>query len=190
MRLSIWRPKLLTWLGQKVNVDSWGIQVPETVGQTTGYLPPLKDIHHDLDSPLSVIGSAVQDIYILQRHSRDTKYIDLPLGELEGLYSTLAIRLVHDWEMIIPETSLEPGTQGLIKLELNSLDAPISLEESGDGLGEWLVRLHWQLAIQWVADPELGAVVEPYQPQSIGINIRRTWLTGMTSVLDFTLKTS
>lgn len=171
MKLSTWRPSLLGWLQNRVTVDSWSLTRPEGVGETNAFLPPLRDVHYNLDSPTQVTGKATQEFYIVKRLSRKLLYASLPLAHLEGLHASLSIRLVHDYSAIAD----------IRNLEFAQVEHPVSVTETGEEQGSWLIELAWAFEIAWDAEPEDGAVVQPFTLNRLNLNLWRDHLDDDTS---------
>lgn len=183
MKLSTWRTTFLSWLQAQVVVDSWSVTDPE-MGNTNAFLPPLEDTTYTLRDT-QVIGEATQRFQIAKRVPRTTKYRDIALNTYEGLHSTLSIRLVHDYRDIAD----------LEDLTFIETPNPIGLAEVGEDTGEWLISFLWVVKITWIAEPEVGSVVKPFNFNRLNLNLYRDRLDDDLvvdgrdldkSVLDFT----
>lgn len=163
MRLSQWRSALLRWLQDQITVDSWSLTRPEKLGDSNGFLPPLQNVKYELEDFRTVKGHAVQEFYIFKRFPRELAYSDLPLAALEGLHSTLSIRLVHDYKDIAD----------IYRLEFVPVEKPVSIVETGEDRGTWIIELTWSFDITWYAEPETGAVVEPFNISQLNVNLWR-----------------
>lgn len=140
MKLSTWRTKVRQWMSQKLAPDSWELSTPISPGKTVGYIEPLRDVDYSFKEQLTA--SASQHIYLLCRYPSTLMFDQLPLNTLEGLHSNISQYLLMDWL-----------TFGIESLEYSMLDQPIKVMESGDGMGEWVVELHWLARFTWL--PEL-----------------------------------
>lgn len=163
MKLSQWRLSILRWLQDQITVDSWSLTRPEKIGDSNGFLPPLQNVKYELEDFRTVKGHAVQEFYIVKRFSRELAYSDLPLAALEGLHSTLAIRLVHDYKAIAD----------IDLLEFVAVEKPVSIVETGEDRGTWIIEITWAFEITWDAEPEAGAVVEPFNISRLNVNLWR-----------------
>lgn len=173
MKLSLWRPSLLRWLQDRITVDSWSLTRPEKIGDSNGFLPPLQNVKYELEDYRTVKGKAIQEFYIVKRFPRELAYSDLPLAALEGLHSTLAIRLVHDYKAIAD----------IDQLEFVAVETPVSIVETGEDRGTWIIEVSWSVEITWDAEPEDGAVVQPYDLKQLNINLWRDSLSDDTTDL-------
>lgn len=173
MKLSLWRPSLLRWLQDRITVDSWSLTRPEKIGDSNGFLPPLQNVKYELEDYRTVKGKAIQEFYIVKRFPRELAYSDLPLATLEGLHSTLAIRLVHDYKAIAD----------IDLLEFVAGEKPVSIVETGEDRGTWIIEVTWSFEITWDAEPEDGAVVQPYDMKQLNIKLWRDSLKDDTTDL-------
>lgn len=161
MKLSTWRPKLMLWLSKNIVVDSWALDRPETVATTMGFLPPLRDVSYRMESFKECQMTATQDFYVLKRLPADYTYRELPLATLEGLYTTLAIRLVQG------HTNIDPD---VLELEYNPVDQPIKVSELGEDEGDWLAEVRWAFTVTLSAEPEEGGMLKPFSVNQLTLN--------------------
>lgn len=153
MKLSQWRPSFEAWVSGLVKVDSWLLQRPD-VGKVNGFIPPFKSLQIDsggANSPYG-LGKGVQGLMLSTRFAATNGYHTLALPVLEGLYQTLSLRITHDYQQI------HPDIQGL---STRVVEQPITLEEVGDNLGDWIVTLEWEFAVSWYADQEASSYLQP-----------------------------
>jgi hypothetical protein len=176
MKLSTWRSSFKAWLISQIQIDSWVTDRPEDGVTTVGFLPPLRDVSYVPKDHIKTVGQATQDFFVTKRYPATLTYDQLPLGELEGIHSTLSLRMSHDLMDIAP----------LIALELRGLSQPIGVREFSKN-DEWLIDLHWAIEIQWDAEPDQGRVQPIYLVDTVNIGIHREALDGLTSVLDTTI---
>ena len=190
MKLSQWRGSLKTWLSKNIQIDSWLLDRPDTYTQTMGFLPPLRQISYDvLDDSLIYI-NATQDLIILKRFSSEYLFQDLPISTLEGLYNTLAVRLLHDYMDI---------SDDVVSLELDTVNQPINITEVSEDQGDWLVEMTWTFRVNIRVEPEVGSLNTTYTIRSITSAVwndsQADDLTDGVSdaekrILDFTFKTT
>lgn len=163
MRLSQWRPAYLAWLQARIQVDSWLLESPEMPGETVALLPPLRDIRYSSQSPAMVEGQAVQELFILQCYPGAVKYKDLPIGDLEGLYQTLALGILMGYQ----DLGLD-----LVDLEVLPGPSPIEVREENDTQRAWIVEMALGIQIRFTAEPELGTVITtPFGLQTVGLGL-------------------
>ena len=144
MRLSELRPALLAWLGQQLDIDSYWLDRPEVVGDPAGYLAPLRDFSIRREGLEVPIVNTTVDFHVLARLP-DQPYKDLGLESYEGLYGTLAYRLVTRWQEIHPDIRV---------LDIVDVSDPLRISESGDKAGEWVLEYHWTFNIEFPLDPD------------------------------------
>lgn len=174
MKLSQWLPAITTWLNAHVAIDNWYLDNPR-VGETVGFLPPVRNVAYDILDDTSVRCSLTQDIYIRKRYPKDQTYKELPMDTLEGYYQTLALKLLVTGARIAPITTLEVVRQ----------DSPITVQEIGDRTGDWLLDMVWSIRIAFDAEPEVGPLVPRFQFNEISIDLYREQLDEEGSVLDY-----
>lgn len=138
MNINIWRPGLKAWLSQYVIVSSWDVRNPTEYNTTNGFIAPLQGLTFTDGATDQCVAN--QDIYLTSRHRGDLKYDELPLGDLEQLYSMVAQRLTTTYADIAP----------LQALEVIPVADCINVQEYGDDLGDWLVTLTFSLVLTWV----------------------------------------
>lgn len=151
MNISQWRSGLKTWLTQNLVVDSWELRNPTEYGTTNGFISPLQGLVYVDDQTGTC--TANQDIYLTSRYSGDILYADLPLGNLEQLYTMVARKLVTGYGDIAP----------LLALEMLSVADCISIAEYGDDIADWLVTLTFSMNISWIPTktPLPGEIAQP-----------------------------
>ncbi len=149
MKLSTWRPAIIAWLNQRVNIQTWELRNPLDVGETAGFLPPLKYIKHSV-TEAGKEAEATQEIYITTRYSRDLKYAQLPLGLIEGVYSSICQDLLDDGQGIVDglDILINPGAHHMV------LTDPIQIQESGDDIADWLITMVFYVTIKWIPEVE------------------------------------
>lgn len=154
MLISEWRSGLRAWLNKYILVDSWELRNPTEYNKVNAFLPPLQNIIHNSDQ----VGScnANQDIYLTVRYRGDLKYDELPLGDIEQLYSMVAVGLNRGYADIAP----------LLDFDLLPVPDSVQVQEYGDGLADWLVTLVFTMNISWLATktPLPGEIVDPRLP--------------------------
>jgi hypothetical protein len=161
-------------------VDAYDLNRPE-VGKSILLLPPLRDIDYIVNNQASINATATQDIYLLMGYDGATKYAQLPLGDLEGKYQTLGIRLVNNYKEV---------TLDLNDLTFVSHGSPVTVDEVGDQTRDWVIKLHWIVDISFAAEPEVGTVQPPFTINGIGGGIysaKRDLLTDNRLDFRFTL---
>lgn len=173
MKISTWRPAIVSWLGQKISIDSWLLDNPQ-IGLTHAFVPPLRDVNYTTEQLNSVRGYGIQDIIIVRRYPKTIAYNDLPIAAMEGLHCSLSVRLATEVEDIAD----------LTRLEVLTVADPVHLEEMGDRLGDWILRLHWAFSITFYAEVEDPTGV-PIEIKGIDLGIYRENLDGTESVLDY-----
>lgn len=143
MNISLWRSGLRSWITANIPVDTWDLRNPVTYNTWNVFTPPLRSIIHNSDQLGTV--EAEQDIYLTIRYTGETRYQDLPIGNLEQLYVTVLYKLQHEWASIAP----------LLEFQTLSLVDGIHIQEYGDELADWLVTLAFSVKLAWVAEPTL-----------------------------------
>lgn len=138
MLISQWRTGLKAWLLKYLTIDTWELRNPIDYNRTNGFIPPLQGIICKDDSLGTCMAN--QDIYLTTRYRGDLKYDQLPLGQLEQLYSTIGARLSSTYASIAP----------LIDFELLSVPECIQVTEYGDDLADWLITLVFSANITWL----------------------------------------
>lgn len=173
MKLSEWRPALTTWLDTYLVIDSLLLERPE-IGKSNGLLPPLRQVTYRTDSPSYITASGVQDFLLTKRFPDGLAYKDLPLGAIEGIHQTLAMRLLKDFRSIHAD---------IIDLDMVKVETPVALSEVGDKIGEWLVELTWSFELSWYAEAEIP-IYAPQAIDRISLGLWRENLAGASSTLD------
>lgn len=141
MKLSTWRPSLLSWLTTKIAIDSYFLQYPEQPGQTSLFLPPLRAIQ-PYESDNGYQCTAIQDIYVSTRYAQDVPYYQLPVATIEGTYSTISLGLLKEYQSIAE----------LLDLTIDPLENAIAVEELPDG--DWVVTIKVTAILSFVIEPE------------------------------------
>lgn len=190
MKLSAWRGSFKAWLSDNIQIDSWLLDRPDTYAQTMGFLPPVRQISYEVLDDSLIYLSATQDLIILKRFSSEYLFQDLPISVLEGLYNTLAVRLLHDYMDI---------HEDLVSLELDTVNQPINITEVSEDQGDWLVEITWTFRVNIRVEPEVGSLNTSYTIRSIKSAVwsdsYKDDLTDGVSdsdkrILDFTFKTT
>jgi hypothetical protein len=169
MKLSTWRPGLISWLMSNVAIDEWALDTPP-IGDTLAFLPPLRLLDYGKENK----ATATQDLFIRQRYTRDLTYHELPIPAIEGFYQSLSLRLQASGADIADIT----------QLDIPNIEQPIVIQEYGDNLGDWLVTMTWQLDISFTADVETGTIGKPQPVNSIRSGLYRVALDNSTQALD------
>lgn len=162
MKISTWRPKLLLWLAKNIEVSSWALDRPENVSQTMGFIPPLRDVSYRMENFKECWLTATQDFYVLRRLPSNYTYNQLPVANLEGIYTTLAIRLIQGFKNI---------DQDVLELEFNAVDQPLKLSELGEDEGDWLAEVRWSFTVTLLAEPEDGLIMKPFVVSELTLNL-------------------
>lgn len=146
MRISTWRPSLRRWLEKIIKVSSYDLRQPTEYGEWICHIPPLANIA--VVEGISYKAMAVQDIYFTIRYRADSRYIDLPLNNVEGLLMSLQLKALGEWEDIAT----------LSDLRVLNVNDPVRVSEYGDGMADWLVTMVLSLELNWIPElePELG----------------------------------
>lgn len=174
MRLSTWRSAIINWIANKVTINTYELRIPEVVGETAGFFPPLRNIKHfDGGEDGTPTAQATQEIYITTRFSRDLQYSELPLQTVEGIYSSLCQDLLKDAQAIA----------GLLDLWVNPSEQPIQVSEVGDDYGDWLITMAIYVVIKWQPEPEPGFGFPGYLVNKINLALYRA------NIGDFNQKT-
>lgn len=193
MKLSLWRPSYLTHVQKLVKVSSWSIDKPTAdvlwttgynfAGNSVGYLPTLREVNYSPnDSSRDIIGSAIQDLYVLVRLDKGIPYHSLPLARLEGVHATYSVITSLEWRTILPP---EVGNRGLLGLDFLSCN-PVTLCPAGDFNSDYIAELVWSVRIRFVADPETGILPAPYSVNRIGGKVYRSKLNDFAdNIIDF-----
>ena len=150
MRISTWRPGMIIWLNHRILINTWELRNPEVVGETAGFLPPLRLIKHYIGESGQAEAEATQEIYITTRYSRDFKYSELPLPQIEGVYSSLCQDLLKDHQSIVPglDLTINPSAHHMVLVD------PIQVQEYGDDLADWLVTMVFYVILKWMPEVE------------------------------------
>jgi hypothetical protein len=175
MRLSTWRPGMLTWLESRVSINTYELRDPLVDSEVAAFLPPLRNIKHSDDTNGVPTASAVQDIFLTTRYPNTIKYSQLPLALTEGAYSTLCQYLLKDFQSIAD----------LNDAYLVEAEQPIQVTEIGDEDGDWLITTAIMLYITWTPEPEAGQEFPGYRIDQINFNLYRSALADISAnVLD------
>lgn len=137
----------------------------------------MRESNYTLEDFNAVRGYGIQDIIVLRRYPKSLAYKDLPIGALEGLQASLAVRLATQYEDIAD----------LRRLEVLTVPDPVSAEEMGDRLGDWIVRLHWAFSLTWDAEVEDEPLGDPFTITGINADLWREYIDESDSILDTTL---
>lgn len=190
MKLSLWRGSFKDWLSGNIQIDSWLLDRPDTYTQTMGFMPPLRQIGYEiLDDNLFYL-SATQDLVILKRFTSEYLFQDLPISVLEGLYNTLAVRLLHDFMDI---------HEDITALDLETVNQPINITEVSEDQGDWLVEMTWSFRVNIRVEPETGTLNQSYTINTITSAVwNDSYSDDLTDgvsdtdkrILDFTFKTT
>lgn len=140
MNINQWRTGLKGWLQAKLLVDTWELRNPTEYGTLNGFIPPVQKIRFTDTDPGQV--SALSDFYLTTRYRADSKYADLPLGNMEQLHATISRRLSLEYASIAP----------LLEFEMLAVDDPVQVMEYGDRQADWLVTLSFTAALVWIPD--------------------------------------
>lgn len=166
MIISLWRKGLKVWLNKVFKIASFDLRQPIEYGEWVCFLPPLANLSiRDGDSPNAV---AIQDIHLSVRYRADTRYIDLPLEDIEGVVVSFQLRLLNEYQSIAPLSSL---------IVLQIADT-IKVSEYGDGMADWLVSMVFAVELTWV--PELEPVLAPPPAQPITSIVNGLFVTHLT----------
>ena len=181
MLLSTWRPAITAWLTDKIQIDTWELRIPEYVGETAAFLPPLRQIRQYSSEggsgSRSKFATATQDIFITTRYSRDLSYSELPINVAEGAHASITSDLLSDYQAIA--ALIDVDTDRYL-----DTDFPVTVTEVGDDYGDWLISLQLQLTIKWLVEPEIGFGFPGYLIDTIKINLYRNLLDDSDKVLD------
>ena len=176
MKLSTWRSSFIEWLETKITIDSYYLEEPEAVGDTSVFLPPLRNIRvFEADS--GFIGVATQDVWITTRYSRDLSYQELPITLIEGTYNSIAYYFAKECQ----------GIADLIDGSVNSSEDSIFVGEWGEGRGDWIVRMKFIFNFSYISEPEeddATIIIDRIQ-----LGIYRPLLDESGEVLDYTYTT-
>ncbi len=181
MRVSSWRPAFRAFVDARVSISSWLLDRPDTYGDVTGFLPPLREVDYRVRDNGKVDLTATQDFIISQRHPSDLSYKDLPIDVLEGYYTTLAIAFVATYQSIHPD---------LFNLTFNQVEQPIAISEISEDNNDWIADIKWSLRIEATVEPEVGTTIEPFDLKAIDAHIWRDSLKDdlLDSISDPTLR--
>jgi hypothetical protein len=161
MKISTWRPKLKTWFQKYVTVSNWEMDNPIAPSESIGVLPPLTNVRL-YKANNSVMGSATQVIDLITRIDGTMKYDNLPLSYFEGIYTTVAYRMLTEFADIADVFQLQ-------HIESN----PIAVSERDDARGDWFIRVQWMFNLQWLAEVETGTVGSPYNITKVLVGLNR-----------------
>ena len=178
MLISTWRYTLTNWLEANVAIDSWFLDTPG-LSQTLAFVPPLQRAAI-ANTPQGLQAEGVQAFHLRRRYPRNIRYSELPLGDLEATWLTLALRAIaagYGW--------------GLSNLEILSCD-PVAVIETSGSQSDWTIELSWRLGLTWpaIADPAallIGAEtgnVPAYPVSQIAAGLYAQPLIGGPNVLD------
>lgn len=164
MRLSTWRPAFRAFVDARVNISSWLLDRPDTYGDATGFLPPLREVDYQVRDNGEVDLTATQDFIISQRHPSDLSYKDLPIEALEGYYNTLAIAFVATYQSI---------HEDLYNLTFKQVEQPIAISEISEDNNDWVIDLKWSVRIEATVEPEIGTTIKPFDLKGITARVWR-----------------
>ncbi len=145
MRLSEWRPAFTAWVQQKLPINDWTLNAPDRVGKVAGLVPPLRSIRYSSDDEGVTVGRARQELFVVYNYAPDTRYIQLPLSTLEGVYQTLSLAAMRQWQEVADD---------LLTFEQVSTDEPIVVRMRTDERKAWNVELCWIWDLTFTAEPE------------------------------------
>lgn len=165
MKLSTYRPSLISWLSDQIAIDSWVLDYPEEPGDTVGHVAPLRDVLYTVEGPNDVRMEASQDLYILRKVDGSLAYHAVDWDSIYGVYQTLALRLAHGYKDVNPEFS---------ELTLERVAGPISILEQADERRDWVIQLHWAFTFTSTALPEVGALQPPFPVSQITTGLWRS----------------
>jgi hypothetical protein len=194
MKVSLWRPSYLAHINKHIQVSTWAIDKPtsdvlfnplatwEITGNSVGYLPTLRDVRYSLsETSRNVVGSAIQDLYVLCRLDRTIPFHNLPTAFLEGYHATFSVVTQLKWRDIV----IDPTERGLLSFEWLSCN-PVSIAPVGDFNSDYIAELVWSASITFIADPETGVMPPPFTVKQVGGRVFRSKLEDMqVSILDF-----
>lgn len=189
MKISKWRSQFQKFVADRVSIDSWLLSRPESYSQVVGFMPPLRHIDYRREDTTRVVLNATQDFIISQRLPSELAFKDLPLDILEGMYNTLALAFMANYQDI---------HEDVFALRFNTIEQPIGITEVAEDANDWIVDLKWSLNVSIEVEPETGAIVSPFYPTSINSGVWRDDLKDDTTygesdprlrVLDFSIKT-
>jgi hypothetical protein len=154
----------------------------EIAGNSVGYLPSLREVKYSLsESSRDIVGSAIQDVYVLCRLDRTIPYHNLPIAQLEGYHATFSVLTQLKWRDIVAD----PDNRGLLSFEWLSCN-PVSVSPAGDFNSDYIAELVWSASITFIADPEMGVMPPPYTVKQVGGRVYRSKLADMQDfILDF-----
>lgn len=178
MKISQWRNVFITWLTNQIVVDSYFLDMPDAVGKTNLFLPPLRNIkNYESDSGYN--STATQDIYITTRYSKDLDFWELPLNVIEGTYCQIAHSLLRQYQDI---------NEDIIEVFINPSEDAITVGELGDQRGDWIVTMKYIVTIRLVFEPE-NEDQSILNISQVNIGLYKEKIDGTEKVLDQVLTT-
>lgn len=150
MKASEIRTSLQQWLDGQLTVDSWVLDMPIHLGDTTATISPVLKFEVDDNNIASVRYELYYNIRLPNTSSNS-----LPIGLYEGVLSTITLKLNKRYQEIHPD---------VIDVSVNSREIgsstpqPITVVEDNDGLGQWVLTIVWSINMTVRLDPE---VVDP-----------------------------
>lgn len=179
MKLSEFRTNLYNWVQTNLAIDSWYLAAPETVGDRAGLLPPIKDLSYWTGEDGKIYLKGTVEIWVTTVLDGNVAYRNLSIGALEGLYQSVAIKLLKAYKNIDP---------GILELSINTLSIPINVVELPDTQDLWEIQMCWSVEIVALAEAEVGQELPPIPFQTIKAGIYRSKLEDIQDkTLDYKL---
>lgn len=172
MKLSTWRNSFIDWLETKISIDSYYLEEPEAVGDTSVFLPPLRTMSV-VEADSGFIGTATQDVWITTRYSRDLSYQELPISTIEGTYNSIALAFIKECQSIAD----------IIEGSINTSEDSIFVGEWGEGRGDWIVRMKFIFVFSFISEPEVDT--SSTLVRNIKLGLYRQLLDESGQVLDY-----
>lgn len=147
MKASDIREALKTWFDGQLAPDSWVLDIPIHVGDTTATISPV--LTFTLDT--ADIATLRYEVYFSVRLSNSASR-QIPVGLYEGLLATITRNLRKYHANIDPDVLEVSVNQREIG---ESMPEPISIVEDNDGLGDWVITIQWSIRLTVRIDPEV-----------------------------------
>lgn len=150
--MSQWRNAFKRFIARYVTITGYGVAEPDTYGVFLAHLPPLSEVTYTRTPPDIVMGSAVQNLFILARYPGSIPYSALPIDTLEGLYCTLAMHINLEHGKL--DDLATPGVSLLQQCSTLKIDNPVIVHETSYANQDWVIEVHFGVKIIWNAQPE------------------------------------
>lgn len=147
MKLSLYYPRLRTFIERYVSIHSWLLNTPLQPGQINGFISPIYSTVYTLAENNQISAQGSQELVFTYLLPDTQTYSSINLGTAQALQNDLSIRLVAASEEL-----------GLNHIHMRGGSTDFS--ETDVGLGDWLVTVRIPIGISWQAELETGTLTD------------------------------